>query len=76
MKKILSVDKLETKEILLILQSILLGASITGRGVLWFTSTETILKDLPFYLVLNLHLCRRFNLVDILLRYDERRVVQ
>ena len=53
MKKILSVDKLETKEIILILQSILLGATITGRGVLWFTSQETVLSDSPFYAALH-----------------------
>ncbi|MFQ3843061.1 hypothetical protein AABD41_15170 [Staphylococcus pseudoxylosus] len=53
MKKMLSVDKLETKEIILILQSILLGATITGRGVLWFTRQETVLHDSPFYLALH-----------------------
>lgn len=49
----LSVDKLETKEIILILQSILLGATITGRGVLWFTRPESVLHDSPFYLALH-----------------------
>ncbi|PHK50804.1 hypothetical protein [Staphylococcus edaphicus] len=53
MKKMLSVDKLETKEIILILQSILLGATITGRGVLWFTRPESVLHDSPFYLALH-----------------------
>lgn len=53
MKRTFSISKLDTKEILLIAQSLLLGSTILGRSVLWFTSPETILKDSPFYLALN-----------------------
>ncbi|MDW4263580.1 hypothetical protein QI085_10985, partial [Staphylococcus saprophyticus] len=53
MKRTFSISKLDTKEILLITQSLLLGSTIFGRGVLWFTSPETILKDSSFYLALN-----------------------
>lgn len=53
MNKLFNIDKLETKEILLIANNLLLGATIAGRGVLWFTSQEVVLSDSPFYLALH-----------------------
>lgn len=53
MNKLFNIDKLDTKEILLIAHNLLLGATITGRGVLWFTAQEVVLRDSPFYLALH-----------------------
>lgn len=53
MKRTFNISKLDTKEIILIAQSFLLGLTITGRGVLWFTSPDAIIKDSPFYLALH-----------------------
>lgn len=53
MRKSFNISKLDTKEILLITQSLMVGLTIIGRGVLWFTSQESVLSDSPFYLALH-----------------------
>lgn len=53
MKKIINIDKLDTKEILLIAHNLLLGATVLGRGVMWFTAQEMVLRDSPFYVALH-----------------------
>lgn len=53
MKKVFNISKLDTKEILLITQSLLLGVTIAGRGLFWFVSQERVLNDSEFYLALH-----------------------
>ncbi|MFC6402979.1 hypothetical protein ACFP67_14290 [Mammaliicoccus sciuri] len=53
MNKKFNFDKLEIKEIKLIANNLLLGATITGRGVLWFTAQSIVLNDSPFYMALH-----------------------
>ena len=53
MKKIINIDKLDTKEILLIAHNLLLGATVLGRGVMWFTAQELVLRDSPLYAALH-----------------------
>lgn len=53
MKRIFNIDKLDTREILLIAHNLLLGATVTGRGVMWFTAQEMVLRDSPFYVALH-----------------------
>ena len=53
MRKVFNFDKLDTKEIYLIANNLLLGTTITGRGVLWFASQTAVINDSPFYLALH-----------------------
>lgn len=53
MKQLFNIDKLDTKEIQLIAHNLLLGATVTGRGVLWFTAQELVLRDSPLYAALH-----------------------
>lgn len=53
MNKKFNFDKLEIKEIKLIANNLLLGATIAGRGVLWFTAQSIVLNDSPFYMALH-----------------------
>ncbi|MCC2087877.1 hypothetical protein KRP69_01490 [Mammaliicoccus sciuri] len=53
MKRIFNTDKLDTREILLIANNLLLGATVTGRGVMWFTAQEFVLNDSHFYVALH-----------------------
>lgn len=53
MKKHFNINKLDTKEILLITQSLLLGVTIAGRGFFWFVNQERVLNDSEFYVALH-----------------------